>query len=1391
MATLTQITLDADGTIAAVIEHDAGTGAPFFSHCNDAPNGVSTDWVGNDQSETTGEAWFRLSDVDADFDSMDTLNIDVDVRADGFSNDTCTLTARIYDANNDTTNPLTNETGNLGTQADSTRTQRNVAFAGLAGTKTQWNSAYIRFTWTYTKQAGPDNGQLKLFGCDIDGTYTPAAATFTGTMAASTPSVTASGSGTFKTLHTGTSAATIAAVTASGTGQYTSSSVGTSAITVGVATAAASGTHTAPVYTGSSAITVGVATAAGSGTFATARTIGNFTKLYPTGPGRRYIPIGSSAITVGVATAAASGTFTAAAVYTGSASISTGVVTSSASGTHTAPVYTGTSSITVGVATAAGSGTFTVPVYTGTAAIAVGAATAAASGTHTAPVYTGSSAITIGTVTAAGSGSFATVTFTGSSAATVPTVTAAAAGSFSVPVYDGSSAIVTPAVTAAASGTHTAPVYTGTSAITIGAATAAGSGTFTTVAFTGTSAATIGGATATASGTHTAPVYTGTAAIAVGVATAAASGTHTAPVYTGTAAATIGSVTATASGTFTAAAYTGSASITITATAAASGTFVAPTYTGSAAVAIGSVLSTSSGSFYSTLFNGSAAGTVSTPTISALGWFQPPQPVLAPLPPTLSITHPRLPRSIKAAQVYYADQWPQSASLAGWLAEWTYAPYLYANWITWATAPGMSTAELSWTYGRGILPGQSAFQDIAPLEQWNRRYVMIVPGGTVLDDIPSAGDEEAIRAALGLLPEEDHNAALRQALGIGPGDNVHLALAAAKVPQRWFGTIEIDNHQVDGHSDGVPRGEQRLLCYGPELFLDRTPITESYFQDSQAVLRTAGRGLTFNSDEGDADHGQRKTIKQFGEDFYRFGSGTSWSSRDIVEYLINSTKPGDKNGNVKYRFTVSASDLNKIETKDKPVLEPHNQYLRNLLNVLLSRQRLLNYWVDINLVEGSPEFGTAQIHIETSSEINRLLPTGHTIPAASNQYAVDYTESAQTVSVETHDSSQVVDIVTCVGARRRNIKSSRLDGTGDFDQGWTTADQGDYEDGMEAIPDWPAATEINERRDRAAEWRGRDEFEHVFAQWKLRHPVTVDGYANSPQIQLLKKMPIYRGSDYTAAPIDHASAETPKTTDEFRPIFAMAYVPGKWRYLHVDRLGVGLFEWEDEEEKREFSVRLHVNSEQQELWLRVYGAPQHAIAYGSMNYQDYDEAIYGQWDFRDWWVTYAFEDDRHCVGSWPPPPYLFAADYRRELVIEMGDGYRLDWIEPTTVMGIDLTAYDDETDNLEFSAGGFVRDDRPTLESYANLAYSWYSRTRSSIRLDTAHDCPAWFIRRGGFITEVAGGAGGTINVNATVTQVSLHYPEARILGDAAAAELPPPHLSFETNYGELDLLAL
>lgn len=168
MATLTTLTIDANGTIGANVNKD--TGDPYYQNCNDDPDSASTDHIENDGSNTSTEAWFSLTDVDADFDSMDTFQIRVDGGVAFVTGGSLTLTARIYDADNDTTNPLTSEE-TLMTELDSTSVLKTVTFSSLTGTKAQWNSAHVRFSWSNLTDARV----AQINGCDFDGTYTAAA----------------------------------------------------------------------------------------------------------------------------------------------------------------------------------------------------------------------------------------------------------------------------------------------------------------------------------------------------------------------------------------------------------------------------------------------------------------------------------------------------------------------------------------------------------------------------------------------------------------------------------------------------------------------------------------------------------------------------------------------------------------------------------------------------------------------------------------------------------------------------------------------------------------------------------------------------------------------------------------------------------------------------------------------------------------------------------------------------------------------------------------------------------------------------------------------------------------------------------------------------------------
>ena len=175
MATLSTLTLTADGTVDSTNLAAVGIGTGFWDRCNSTPDGGSANYVHNaSNSGGTWTAWFALTNVDADFSSMLTLNIDVDVLATGFANDTCSLTARIAEADSSTT--WLTDSLTVATETDTTRTQPNFAFAGLTGSKAQWDAAHILFSWVYVKNQQPDAASLRLFGLDIDGTYTPAAA---------------------------------------------------------------------------------------------------------------------------------------------------------------------------------------------------------------------------------------------------------------------------------------------------------------------------------------------------------------------------------------------------------------------------------------------------------------------------------------------------------------------------------------------------------------------------------------------------------------------------------------------------------------------------------------------------------------------------------------------------------------------------------------------------------------------------------------------------------------------------------------------------------------------------------------------------------------------------------------------------------------------------------------------------------------------------------------------------------------------------------------------------------------------------------------------------------------------------------------------------------------
>lgn len=173
MTTLGPLSPDGDGTIGAAIEHDAGTGSPFYTHFDEDPASAGADWVGNDLSESSDTAFFDVADMPADFGSIDALTIDYSRQAQGFGNDTCTLYVQVF-ASDESTNYTDEIT--LATETDTTKITETGTFAvnatGLAASKSSWNGAQIRFRWNYSQSTGPDNAQILIFAFEINGDYT-------------------------------------------------------------------------------------------------------------------------------------------------------------------------------------------------------------------------------------------------------------------------------------------------------------------------------------------------------------------------------------------------------------------------------------------------------------------------------------------------------------------------------------------------------------------------------------------------------------------------------------------------------------------------------------------------------------------------------------------------------------------------------------------------------------------------------------------------------------------------------------------------------------------------------------------------------------------------------------------------------------------------------------------------------------------------------------------------------------------------------------------------------------------------------------------------------------------------------------------------------------------
>lgn len=727
---------------------------------------------------------------------------------------------------------------------------------------------------------------------------------------------------------------------------------------------------------------------------------------------------------------------------------------------------------------------------------------------------------------------------------------------------------------------------------------------------------------------------------------------------------------------------------------------------------------------------------------------------------TLRFVSPTL-ADVKAQRVSWKERWADPWTLM--------SPKLWCNSAQWTASPSLPAAELHWRYGIALEIGQQAFA--ARFKETNRlrMYVKV------------EYDTFAIESA-------------------------------ATDPLRWYGLIDVElddfhgavTRAVGGEPIAFASGKNYFTALGLESLLDLAHVSTSVVAKGDGTVFRVGRAITFN--EG----GVPNMSPAPGPDgVYTFaaslsGAGT-WSSYAIAQYLLKYHPPRDFNGMAMVQFELGGPQIVALTPYDSPVVPAEDKTVRELLNVLLPRQRLTGWSV-------IPEEAVGGKLVVTP-----FTMTGVEIPLDLNSaplWKVDANPLQYRIAAELDRGKEIAvkrstadafDQVTVRGARRTSTATfSFYDGT--LAKGWSDAQEVEYELGASAAADYPS--DVGARMQRNVLARTVAKLRPVYQRFIL--PPTfqylvgdgLSGVAATPftpsdtnpavptpiaplDFRFATELALQEGFDYEILPA------TELQTPPHRPAKPLVLYPRSDstplapRYRQIDALGSAAELPENVQAGDVWSARPHVDADDGALWVDMVGDLPHLFASADHSRldADIDPSLLGNPDFRKMLATLTMEWSEYASATYPAagPP---GRDLVRTYVLNAGDEYRLDYLCPQTIVAI----VPGTAELVRCAEGGYVRDDREKLMAVARLAYAWYSVTRRVLSYKTSLLCSS--LRIGSFITALGDpaveGDVHTEDVNSVVTSIEVRSPSAEGEGSVRPAV---PTIHYETAFGELDWL--
>jgi hypothetical protein len=569
----------------------------------------------------------------------------------------------------------------------------------------------------------------------------------------------------------------------------------------------------------------------------------------------------------------------------------------------------------------------------------------------------------------------------------------------------------------------------------------------------------------------------------------------------------------------------------------------------------------------------------------------------------------------------------------------------------------------------------------------------------------------------------------------------------------WVGKL-VDDH-VTRAGVFVAEGQRRFRAQDQTfLALGLAHLLDSRQVDGAVVEPTTriGRPLIFNSQSNASLASNRRRLGNRATDlntdsvypFAKVPSGTRWSAADIVKYLLKYFAPQKAGGDPFPTELVLDGDSATLLAGYKPTLDPGTKTTHELLNDLLNPQRGFCWSIEYSELFGTN--GQAIVYAHSLAVEEATLPSDATLPANTNQQSLDFDldETASPPKVIRNDRRRY----NRVRARGAPITATFTIGDGDDTKAndWTSTLETTYKNGGKPTTAGPALDAYNALTDdeKAAKndaVRRREVLERVYAAFRIPDDwdkKSGDGGAASPavprnwtfadtektgsilgslpvvvgNIRVLPRTLLRRGVDYSnpSSLVDHnPSGSEPDLVPPFAAV-KVATDPDKWHF--ADKLSTIDTTGSTPEGEVTTSYHLHAQQHAPGVVVKAYSGSAHTLAKNHWSGAE-PTARDPELDYTAMIITRAAEADTRVEGAWPASP---PADVMlEELVLDLGNDYRLDFLPENTV--VDIVGSQLVKAEASSNVGRLLRDDREALEDIARIAFEWYQTERAGLEL--------------------------------------------------------------------------